>query len=37
MEAGASAYFEKSEKMWEHNSSGPIQLIENVMATSKQS
>ena len=31
--AGAAAYFEKSEKMWERNSAGLLQLIENVMDT----
>jgi CheY-like chemotaxis protein len=36
MKAGAAAYVEKSEKMWEHNSAGLIQIIENVMAISKQ-
>jgi CheY-like chemotaxis protein len=37
LEAGAAAYFEKSEKMLGENARGLIQLIEGVLAKAKQS
>jgi len=37
LEAGAAAYFEKSEKMLGENATGLIQLIEGVLAKAKQS
>jgi CheY-like chemotaxis protein len=37
LEAGAAAYFEKSQTMWGEGTTGLIQLIENVLAKAKLS